>query len=299
MRTATSAGGHDPIKYDLFHSADGGAIWSPVAVNLTATSYEWDTSQVGGTDAGRVRVSASDGLHVTMDESDGGFSVTRKSPTATISSPQEGASVALGEAMMLRGSAHDPEDGTIPGTSLTWNSSLDGALGSGEQIVTDALSPGLHVIELTAIDLDGNVTLDSVFVTVGATPDSDGDGTTDDVDNCLTTHNTGQGDSDGDMLDDACDNCPVLPNAEQSDSDSDGVGDSCDCAPSDGSAFGMPPEVQNVTFIGSVTLEWQLNVAAAGVGLLFDVVRGSIGELPVGGGSSDEWLTSGGTANTL
>ncbi len=59
-------------------------------------------------------------------------------------------------------------------------------------------------------------------------PDTDGDGTLDETDNCPSVANPGQEDGDGDGIGDACDNCTQVPNADQRDSDSDGYGNLCD-----------------------------------------------------------------------
>ena len=61
-----------------------------------------------------------------------------------------------------------------------------------------------------------------------STPDTDGDGISDDFDNCPAIANVTQADSDEDGAGDACDNCPTVTNHSQLDSDSDGVGDACD-----------------------------------------------------------------------
>ncbi len=70
--------------------------------------------------------------------------------------------------------------------------------------------------------------------------DSDGDGVTDDMDNCVNVANEDQEDKDLNRLGDACedfdrdgvinsrDNCPNDTNRNQRDTDGDGVGDVCD-----------------------------------------------------------------------
>jgi ligand-binding sensor domain-containing protein len=78
----------------------------------------------------------------------------------------------------------------------------------------------------------------------GVTTDTDGDGVTDDQDNCPMAPNPGQEDGDGDGDGDACDgdtdgdgvppdqdNCPDAPNPDQLDFDRDGQGDACDADP--------------------------------------------------------------------
>lgn len=70
--------------------------------------------------------------------------------------------------------------------------------------------------------------------------DSDGDGSPDLSDNCVSVYNGQQQDSDNDGQGDACedydrdgvlnarDNCPEIPNASQEDIEQDGIGDACD-----------------------------------------------------------------------
>jgi hypothetical protein len=64
-----------------------------------------------------------------------------------------------------------------------------------------------------------------------AGPDLDGDGVTDDVDNCVAIANPGQYNEDGDAPGDACDNCPHVVNDDQVSGDGDAVGDACDPYP--------------------------------------------------------------------
>jgi hypothetical protein len=58
--------------------------------------------------------------------------------------------------------------------------------------------------------------------------DSDGDGFSDQDDNCPCAWNPGQGDLDGDAVGDICDNCPTALNPDQTDTDGDGTGNACD-----------------------------------------------------------------------
>lgn len=64
--------------------------------------------------------------------------------------------------------------------------------------------------------------------TLAYTDDADGDGKSDDIDNCAFQSNRDQADVDGDGAGDVCDNCASASNDTQLDSDGDGLGDACD-----------------------------------------------------------------------
>ena len=55
----------------------------------------------------------------------------------------------------FNGTAYDFKDGELNETSLSWTSSLDGSLGTGEK-VNVTLSIGTHTITLTATDSESN-----------------------------------------------------------------------------------------------------------------------------------------------
>ncbi len=92
--------------------------------------------------------------------------VGNQPPQVTITSPVSGTSVTVGTSVDLTGSATDPEDGALSGSSLVWSSSLDGGLGSGASVTATSLSVGSHIIRLSATDGAGASTDDSVTVTV-------------------------------------------------------------------------------------------------------------------------------------
>lgn len=86
-------------------------------------------------------------------------------PTATISAPA-GETVDEGTSVTFTGSATDPEDGAIPGSSLLWTSSIDGAIGTGSTFAKSDLSLGTHNIVLSATDSDGATGVANAQVTV-------------------------------------------------------------------------------------------------------------------------------------
>jgi len=65
----------DPLQFSLFYSDDGGSNWESLAVGLTATSYDWNTTLVEDGEQYLVRVIADDGVLTKSDESDAVFSI--------------------------------------------------------------------------------------------------------------------------------------------------------------------------------------------------------------------------------
>src|SRR5258706_16025476 len=64
--------------------------------------------------------------------------------------------------------------------------------------------------------------------TLAYTDDADGDGKSDNNDNCPFSSNRNQSDGDGDGIGDPCDNCAGASNDAQHATDGDGPGDPCD-----------------------------------------------------------------------
>ncbi len=172
MWTASDPDG-DPLAYIIEYTPND-SDWYPIAANITTTHFIWDTGySPGGTNA-RIRVIASDGINTSQDESDGTFTVTSKAPIASIVSPVDGIEVVSGSSVAFSGIASDPEDGQLGGSSLTWSSSLSGALGTGELLFLNTLPDGTQTITLTAMDSDAMVSTDSITITI--LTDTDGDG---------------------------------------------------------------------------------------------------------------------------
>ena len=75
------------------------------------------------------------------------------------------------------------------------------------------------------------------------------------------------------------------------DSDSDSVCDPNDCAPLDGGAFAPPPEVSHVSMPDKTSFGWISLASVAGAGTTYELLRGLVAELPVGGPSEAKELT--------
>lgn len=97
-------------------------------------------------------------------------SCPNQAPDVTISSPPDGGTSVVGEAVTFSGEANDLEDGPITGSALVWTSDLDGPIGTGAEFSRDDLSGGFHEITLTATDSEGASGEASITFGVGGAP---------------------------------------------------------------------------------------------------------------------------------
>lgn len=158
----------DDLTFTVLYSHDGGESWKPVAIDLSDYSHRLDTTSLPGSDHARVRVLVRDGFHTASADS-GSFSVPTKAPDVQISTPSEGVALLSQQATVLDGSAYDPEQGYLSGKALSWWSDRDGLLGRGDTVVLPGLtlSPGQHVLTLTATDEDQQMGEARIRVFVG------------------------------------------------------------------------------------------------------------------------------------
>ena len=165
--TASDADGDD-LTFGVFYSNDSGGTWTPVAMDLTETSYRLDTTALPGGEEVLIRVLASDGFHTASTDSPP-FSVPTKAPDVFVTTPSDGALMPPEQALYLHGSAYDPEDGALSDAALSWWSDQDGLMGRGTTLIVPGLtlSPGWHTLTLKATDSDSQIGAASTDIFVG------------------------------------------------------------------------------------------------------------------------------------
>lgn len=163
--------GDDPdpettLHYAVFYSHNAGQNWQLLASELSDTSLELAVDTLAGGIDTRFRVVATDGVNTAMAETPNVIEVPNKAPMAVLLEPSA-TLFAPDSVVVMRGSATDLEDGSIPEGKLVWSSDVQGELGKGYEIAVNTLTPGPHTLTLTAMDSDGASGSVSVSIFVG------------------------------------------------------------------------------------------------------------------------------------
>ena len=124
----------------VLYSPDNGAHWSQIGNVGSDTSLTIDFGALPGSNGASalIQVLVSDGVY-TGSATSAPFIVPRQGPTVvTINSPRSGYGQAAVDPILLVGSAYDPDDGVLKGSSLQWSSNLQGTLGTGSPPLRDS-----------------------------------------------------------------------------------------------------------------------------------------------------------------
>jgi hypothetical protein len=154
----------DPLTYTVLYNNGTDSTWWPIATGITETSLSVDTTLWPGSEHARLMVRASDGVNSTEDATDKAFVVPQKSPLVAILNA---------DSEQLTGVAYDPEDGLLPAANLTWTSDRDGKLEHAQQVKTQRLSTGNHVITLTVTDSQGRTATAQITKHVKQAPEKE------------------------------------------------------------------------------------------------------------------------------
>jgi hypothetical protein len=138
-------------------SSINGAIGSSASFSTSTLSAGVHTITASVTDSGGLPGSAS--ISITVVDT------TNTAPTVAITAPSNGSSFNEGASINFTGTATDTQDGDISG-SLSWSSSINGAIGSGASFSTSTLSAGVHTITASVTDSGGLPGSASITVTV-------------------------------------------------------------------------------------------------------------------------------------
>ncbi|MBS1153421.1 MAG: hypothetical protein H6Q89_5119, partial [Myxococcaceae bacterium] len=238
-------------------SQDKKKLWMVVVDGRTTASVGMSCTELGTLLKGL-------GAYEALNLDGGGSSALYVAGAGVVNAPSDGSerTVAnhlalfarpVGAFGTLKGVVFIDPDLTarIPGATVKLNNGAsdvadaqgnwDFLLPPGTYTVT-ASAPGYLPASVTRTVTAGTTIYGSVGLKKPLAPvDFDGDGVTDDKDNCDQTPNPDQANLDGDATGDACDldddgdakadeddNCPLISNPDQADSDADGIGDLCD-----------------------------------------------------------------------
>jgi len=137
----------------LVKDSEANEVASPVV------TWHTDDAAVANIDAGGLATGAGKGQAKISVEylgirSDGNL-IVRATPVVEIDAPAADAKFAVGALLAFSGSAVDSEGAALTGEALVWTSDLDGQIGTGVGFSSTELSPGDHVVTLTAKDGEG------------------------------------------------------------------------------------------------------------------------------------------------
>ena len=146
----------DALRYTVRFSPDGTNSWQTLGVDLTGEELLVDHARLRGTHDAHLQVIVSDGINSSVAEV-GPFTVVNVAPRVSVTAPVAGTAFAGDQLLGLSAVVDDPEDGELDGSSVTWSSDLDGAIGTGTEVTVDAstLVEGQHELTVTATDSAG------------------------------------------------------------------------------------------------------------------------------------------------
>ncbi|MCE2885477.1 MAG: S8 family serine peptidase [Planctomycetaceae bacterium] len=157
LNGTSMAGPHVAGAVALVYAANPGYTYSQVKNRIMSTARPVSSLTGRCVTGGVLNVAAALGT--------GGG--TNTAPTVSISSPGGGSSFASGATITFTGSATDTQDGSLT-ASMTWTSSLQGAIGTGGSFTRNNLVVGTHTITASATDSGSLSSSSTVTITVTA-----------------------------------------------------------------------------------------------------------------------------------
>jgi hypothetical protein len=138
-----------PLTHVVGYSDDDGKTWLAVGVPTSSNEIALDLDVLAGGENCRFSVKTTDGIHTVTATSDP-IALPIKPCTAMILTPETGHELDRNTTLQLQGQGYWLEEHRPEFETLSWSSSLDGALGRGADIEVSGLQSGVHDIMLTA-----------------------------------------------------------------------------------------------------------------------------------------------------
>ena len=159
--TATSEDAEDGTLSNTisWSSNVDGPLGTGSTLNVSTLSLGTHTITARSTDSDNLTSTAT--INLTVNQ------FVNHAPVVTFISPANGTSYGVGDLIAFSATATDEEDGNLT-SSITWSSSINGALGSTGQISTSTLSSGTHTITARVTDSLNAVHAPTITITVGA-----------------------------------------------------------------------------------------------------------------------------------
>ncbi len=165
LRWQTSDADGDATTSTVLFSADGGATYAPLRLDITETQVRVLPDELAGTKDGRLRIVVNDGANSNVADVDAVLTTANRAPSLEIRAPDADITSAVDRQILLAAQALDP-DGELSDTSIVWQSDISGVLGEGATLTVQALSPGVHTISVRVTDAAGAMVTATRTITV-------------------------------------------------------------------------------------------------------------------------------------
>ncbi|MFT7464434.1 MAG: hypothetical protein ACI9EF_002790, partial [Pseudohongiellaceae bacterium] len=175
----------DELHTTVRYVPNGGDQIVPLVTHSTGNTLAVDLAGLPHFVSGQgyFELLVSDGFHTTRARTatlngPGAYAAAGgAAPFVEIYHPDDQKSFRKSSGVILHSSGWDLEDDALTGSSIQWDSDVDGNIGSGRRFITSELSVGVHQITVTATDSGGQPTTrtHTVTITDRDLPDLSGD----------------------------------------------------------------------------------------------------------------------------
>lgn len=156
----------DPVVVTVLYSADDGVTWWPITVQSDSGFVEIDPATAPASERGRLRLTATDGVHTTVTDFAGTIRVPDHPPVIEIAAAADGMTIRPGKPLVVTADAMDVDEPELGGTAIRWTVDGGAERGTGPWVVLETLTPGSHRVTATVTDRAGQLASATITVVV-------------------------------------------------------------------------------------------------------------------------------------